>query len=188
MLSRFYTNNTGEKFNGKHDTSPKRFVGKASNCADAVQRGDQAVCGWGEHLETLEIRITAEKKEFMEIGGVSRSTYKDYGKDKLDNAKRILEEAETNYETVLDKFLAVILRTFISIVITLVFSLLPIIGTVIGIVVAFLVNGGITAGIFSSSYGKGLLTEIIFMFIGFCLVVAVVVVGFAATGGALLSL
>lgn len=81
-------------------------------------------------------------------------------------------------------FLAVILRTFISIVITLVFSLLPIIGTIIGIILAFLVNGGITAGIFSVSYGKGLLTEIIFMFIGFCLMVGVVVVGFLAMGGA----
>lgn len=81
--------------------------------------------------------------------------------------------------------LAIFLRFFLSLLITAVFSLLPIIGTVIGIVVAFLVNGAVIAGIFSTSFGKGLLTEILFMFFGFLIVLCLVAVGLgiAVLGG-----
>jgi hypothetical protein len=85
-------------------------------------------------------------------------------------------------------FLAILLGGITALITTVVFSLLPIIGTFLGIVCGFLLKAGITSAILGTTYGVGLLTELLYLVFGVLIVVAVVMAAVTVGGGMMVSL
>lgn len=85
-------------------------------------------------------------------------------------------------------FATILLGGITALITTAVFSLLPIIGTFLGIVCGFLLKVGITSAILGTTYGVGLLTELLYLVFGVLIAAAVAVAVVTAGGSMMVSL